>query len=92
MAAEKVNEHTPAPRPPELNGNPSLRIREKGILHRFGDRVSFNSAAAQDSRSIQDELFQNIAWLYEHEIYHYISETRLLHGATGTTKEVINYN
>ena len=48
-AAEKVNEHTPAPRPPELNGNPSLRIREKKVVPSWdciGNQACMGGAAS----------------------------------------------
>eukprot|EP00435_Cladocopium_sp_Y103_P015844 s3314_g3.t3 len=55
----------------ETNGNSMTHCSLKGCSDTFTNTGKW---FFPDSRSIQDELFQSIAWLYEREIYHYISE------------------
>lgn len=55
----------------ETNGNSMTHCSLKGCSDTFTNTGKW---FFPDSRCIQDELFQSIAWLYERNIFHYISE------------------
>ncbi|CAK9110545.1 unnamed protein product [Durusdinium trenchii] len=55
----------------ETNGNSMTHCSLRGSTDTFTDTGKW---FFPDSVGIQEELFRNIAWLFDKEIYHYISE------------------